>query len=182
LSGGRVLNKRDAEMIAVFATADAAAAAAARMQIYSQTIPQKFAVRAAFHTGPVSQRGKEIFGDTVNLALRLVDEAKAGQVVTSGDTAQSLSPAVQESVRPLRSMTVQGTDRSLMVGKFIWRRAPAAPLSLPTAFTAPIKLKVAYGRYQVRPTTDARSAIDRTGPCRARCSCVEASLHGRETQ
>jgi hypothetical protein len=58
LSGGRVLNKRDAEMIAVFATADAAAAAAARMQIYSQTIPQKFAVRAAFHTGPKRKQGK----------------------------------------------------------------------------------------------------------------------------
>jgi adenylate cyclase len=32
-----------------------------------------------------------------------------------------------------------------VVGEFIWRRDPAAPLSLPTAHTAPIKFKLAYG-------------------------------------
>jgi adenylate cyclase len=114
----------------------------------------------------VSQRGKDIFGDTVNLALRLVDEAKAGQIVTSGDTAQNLSPAVQDSVRPLRSITVQGTDRSLLVGEFIWRRDPAAPLSLPTAHIAPIRLKLAYGviKWVLRRAHD-RLSIGRDTDC-----------------
>ena len=57
-------------------TPDAAASAAVRMQVYLESQPPsavKPAVRIGFHSGPLSQRDEEIFGDTVNLALRLVE-------------------------------------------------------------------------------------------------------------
>jgi adenylate cyclase len=103
LSGGRVLHKRDNGVLALFATPNAAAVAAARMHTYAQTLPplpERTGLRIGFHAGPVGQRGHDIFGDTVNLALRVADQAKDGQVLVTHDTASSLSPALQELVRP----------------------------------------------------------------------------------
>jgi adenylate cyclase len=103
LSGGRVLHRHATGVLALFSTPDAAAAAAARMHAYLRALPEteeQPGVRIGFHSGPVGQRKEEIFGDTVELALKLADQAKSGQIVTSHGTAASLSPALQGLVRP----------------------------------------------------------------------------------
>lgn len=126
LSGGRVLNDRNNAVLALFSTADAAAAAAARMHSYAETLPpapDKPGIGIAFHAGPVAQREQDIFGDTVNLALQLVAEAKSGQILTSHETASSLSPAIQNSVRPARSLRVNGKEEELVLGELVWRKA-----------------------------------------------------------
>lgn len=126
LSGGRVLHDRNNALLALFSTPDAAAVAAARMHAYAETLPAtpgKPPVGIAFHTGPVAQRDEEIFGDTVNLALQLVGESKNGQILTSHDTASSLSPAIQDSVRPARRIKVKGKDDELLLGELVWRNA-----------------------------------------------------------
>ncbi len=126
LSGGRVLHDRNQGVLALFSTPDAAAAAAARMHAYAETIPptpEKPAVGIAFHSGPVGQRDADIFGDTVNLALQLAGEAANGQILTSHDTASNLSPAIQGSVRPSRRIRVKGRDGELLLGELVWRDA-----------------------------------------------------------
>src|SRR5688572_13299181 len=70
LSGGRVLQDRNSAVVALFSTPDAAAAAAARMHVYAETLPptpRKPGVGIAFHAGPVAQRNEDVFGDTVDL-------------------------------------------------------------------------------------------------------------------
>jgi adenylate cyclase len=124
LSGGRVLHRHATGMLALFSTPDAAAAAAARMHAYAQALPdvaEKPGVRIGFHTGPVGQRNEDIFGDTVNLALQLADQAKSGQILTSHDTASTLSPALQEMVRPSGHVRVQGKG-DLLLGELVWRK------------------------------------------------------------
>lgn len=121
LSGGRVLHTHTQGVLALFSTPDAAAAAAARMHAYAQTLTPdqpKLDVRIGFHAGPVAQRNDDIFGDTVNLALKIAEEAKDGQILTSHDTASSLAPAVQELVRPAR-----GQKCELLLGNLEWRNA-----------------------------------------------------------
>jgi len=121
LSGGRVLHTHANGVLALFSTPDAAAAAAARMHTYAQTLPPeqpKLEVRIGFHAGPVGQRNDDIFGDTVNLALKIAEEAKDGQILTSHDTASSLAPGVQELVRPAR-----GNKCELQLGKLEWQNA-----------------------------------------------------------
>ena len=131
LSGGRIVIRREGELMALFATSDAAATAAMRMHAYAETLQKQggFGVRIGFHSGPVKQRGDDIFGDTVNLALQLVDRAKTGQIVTSQSTAASLSPAVQERLRPLGHIEPKGESKRVMVGELAWRKSPddAAP-------------------------------------------------------
>jgi adenylate cyclase len=126
LSGGRVLNTRHNGVLALFATANAAAAAAARMHTYAQTLlplPERTALRIGFHAGPVGQRDHDIFGDTVNLALRVADQAKDGQVLVTHDTASSLSPALQNLVRPSGHVTASGSVDSILIGELAWRDA-----------------------------------------------------------
>jgi adenylate cyclase len=126
LSGGRIVVRREGELMALFATADAAATAAMRMHAYAETLRRQngLGVRIGFHSGPVKQRGDDIFGDTVNLALQLVDRAKTGQIVTSEATAASLSPAVQERLRPIGQIAPKGDAKPMLVGELLWKQGP----------------------------------------------------------
>ena len=137
LSGGRIVIRREGELMALFATPDAAATAAMRMHAYAETLQKQggFGVRIGFHSGPVKQRGDDIFGDTVNLALQLVDKAKTGQIVTSESTAASLSPAVQERLRPLGHIEPKGKAEKVLLGELVWRKAPDDPA--PAIISAP---------------------------------------------
>jgi adenylate cyclase len=47
---------------------------------------------AGIHTGPVVFQGGDYFGRTVNLAERIMERAKAGQVLVSDDVATSIGP------------------------------------------------------------------------------------------
>lgn len=150
LSGGRIVKKRDNEVMALFRTPDAAAAAAARMHIYAETLPrapEQLGVRIGFHTGPVAQRNDDIFGDTVNLALQLVDEAKNGQILTSEHTVSSLSPVIRDSVRPLHRIQVKGKDSQLLLGELVWRKSAnvsVPPLSIASPTTTRAVLHLTY--------------------------------------
>jgi class 3 adenylate cyclase len=157
LSGGRIVIRREGELMALFATPDAAATAAMRMHAYAETLQKQggFGVRIGFHSGPVKQRGDDIFGDTVNLALQLVDQAKTGQIVTSESTAASLSPAVQERLRPLGHIEQKGKGKAerVLLGELVWRRAPDDPA--PSIISAPPVARGAL-RLQYRGTVIVR--------------------------
>ncbi|HEX6296720.1 MAG TPA: adenylate/guanylate cyclase domain-containing protein [Burkholderiales bacterium] len=126
LSGGRIVIRREGELMALFATPDAAATAAMRMHAHAEALQQRggFGLRIGFHSGPVKQRGDDIFGDTVNLALQLADQAKSGQIITSESTAASLSPAVQERLRPLGHIEQKGKAHRVLLDELVWRKAP----------------------------------------------------------
>jgi hypothetical protein len=128
LSGGRIVVRREGELMALFPTADAAATAAMRMHAYAETLRKQggLGVRIGFHSGPVKQRGDDVFGDTVNLALQLVDQAQSGQIVTSEKTAAALSPSVQERVRPL-GLEARAAAESVALGELLWRKSPDDP-------------------------------------------------------
>src|SRR5216117_3687838 len=108
-TGGRVLKTMGDEVMVLFPTADAAANGALEMHAAVATLPPvngtKLGVRIGFHCGPVIQRDNDVFGDTVNLAARLVDQAQKGQIVTWRETVQQLSPALRATSRRLYSIT-----------------------------------------------------------------------------
>jgi adenylate cyclase len=114
--------------MALFATPDAAADAATRMHMAVNALPavgdHKLAVRIGFHSGPVIQRDKDVFGDTVNLAARLVEQATKGQVLTSSDTVSLLSPAVRNNIRRLYDITVKGKANDVALCELLWQKSP----------------------------------------------------------
>ena len=154
-SGGRIVIRREGELMALFASADAAATAAMRMHAYAETLQKQggFGVRIGFHSGPVKQRGDDIFGDTVNLALQLAEQAKSGQIITSESTAASLSPAVKERLRPLGHIEPKGKAQRVLLGELVWRKAPDDPA--PSIISAPPVPRGAL-RLQYRQTVIVR--------------------------
>ena len=111
-SGGRVVKTIGDAVMAVFPTPDAAAFAASNMQYAVDSLPPvgatKLAVRIGFHCGPVIQSDNDIFGETVNLAARLVEQAGRSQIIMSHETSDRLGPVFRSFKRPLYAIHVRG--------------------------------------------------------------------------
>jgi adenylate cyclase len=126
VAGGDVIKEIGDEVMAIFATADAAAHAATRMQLAVDALPlvgsTKLGVRIGFHAGPVLRRENDLFGDTVNIASRLAGQAAKGQVLTSEATATQLSAAVRSCTRALYSVDLKGKAESVALYELIWRQ------------------------------------------------------------
>ena len=126
--GGRVVKTMGDAVMALFPTPSAAAAAAARMQTDVESLPavggRKLGVRVGFHSGPVIQRENDVFGDTVNLAHRLQEQAVKGQVLTSDDTVSLLAPVIRSSTRRLYPVPVKGKAEEVELFELLWEQNP----------------------------------------------------------
>jgi hypothetical protein len=109
----------------LFPRPDAAAMAAARMQTAMEELPAvgetKLGLRVGFNAGPVIQRDNDVFGDTVNLASRLVDQAGKGQIITSAETAAQLGPLYQSWIRQLYAIQVKGKSEEVALAEIVWK-------------------------------------------------------------
>jgi adenylate cyclase len=125
-SGGRVVKTIGDEVMGIFPSPDAAANAAAEMQAKIDALPAvagtKLGVRIGFHHGPVLQRDDDVFGDTVNLAARLVAQAKKGEIILSTATAEQLGPIYRVMVRELHAITVRGKAEEVGLAELVWKR------------------------------------------------------------
>ncbi|MCK7581920.1 MAG: adenylate/guanylate cyclase domain-containing protein [Chromatiales bacterium] len=94
-------------LMAVFHDADSAVQAACEIQQRIDSLPPvsgvKLSIRAGLHCGPAQERNNDVFGDTVDMAARMVALAKGGQIVTTAATVAELSPA-SAAKRPAPSM------------------------------------------------------------------------------
>jgi adenylate cyclase len=122
--GGRVLRIMADRIIALFATPDAAAGAAAKMHAAMATLPPftgaQLGVRIAFHNGPLT-RGRN--DATLNVVLRLLARAKPGQILTTQSTAELLSTSFRAFSRHLQAAPLRA--RGAMAG--IYEVSPQAP-------------------------------------------------------
>src|SRR2546430_10009207 len=172
-TGGRVLKTMGDEVMVLFPTPDAAANGASEMHAAVATLPPvngtKLGVRIGFHSGPVIQRDNDVFGDTVNLAARLVDQAQKGQIVTSRETAQQLSPALRATSRRLYSITIKGKADRGELCELEWRPVSEAtndPGPRPPARSAAPRPRLTYRDLQlVRRRQNDLVVIGRDASC-----------------
>jgi class 3 adenylate cyclase len=126
--GGRVVKTMGDAIMALFSTPNAAAAAAARMQTDVESLPavgsRKLGLRIGFQSGPVIQRENDVFGDTVNLAYRLHEQAVKGQVLTSDDTVSLLAPIIRSATRRLYPVPVKGKAEEVELFELLWEQNP----------------------------------------------------------
>jgi len=124
-TGGRVVKTIGDEVMVLFPSPDAAAGAASEMHATIEQLPEvggtRLGVRIGFHSGPVIQRDNDVFGDTVNMAARLVEQAVKGQIIISLETAELLSPAFRMFTRPLYSIQVKGKAEEVGLCEVMWR-------------------------------------------------------------
>src|SRR6267378_4369835 len=98
-AGGRVVKLIGDEVMVLFATPDAAARAAVKMHQCIEALPAvagaEPGLRVGFHSGPIARCDRDVVGDTVKLAARLVEQAQKGQTLTSQQTAAQLSTGMR---------------------------------------------------------------------------------------
>ena len=126
-SGGRVVKTMGEVVMALFATPTAAADAASRMHGGMETLEMqgvKLGLRIAFHSGPVIQRDADVFGDSVNIASRLLEQAMKGQVLTTAETVALLGAAMRNSTRELYDITVKGKEEHISLCEYLWHKSP----------------------------------------------------------
>ena len=123
--GGRVVKTIGDEAMAVFPSADKAANAAAEMQarmsVQAPVAGSRLAIRVGFHLGPTIEADGDVFGDSVNVAARMVALAKREQVITSATTADALAPWMRERVRELDTLTVKGKTKDIRIFELMWQ-------------------------------------------------------------
>jgi adenylate cyclase len=130
-AGGRVINRAADKLMVLMPNPDTAADAAAAMHTAMDTFPQgetKLALGIGFHHGPVIQKDNEVFGDTVNLAAKLVEQAANGQIITTRETASHLSPLYRAWMRKLYSIDIKGRSGQVALCELVWRADDNATL------------------------------------------------------
>ena len=155
-SGGRVVKTIGDAVMAVFPTPDAAAYAASDMQYSIDALPlvgaTKLGIRIGFHCGPVIQSDNDLFGDTVNLAARLVQQAGRSQIIISRETSDRLGPVFRGFKRPLYPIHVKGKVEEVGLCELIWRHADDVTMSLASRANAKPEapaLRLKYGDREI---------------------------------
>ena len=125
---GTIVKTIGDEVMCTFSSAREAAEAAVDMQrsVKQATATEEMgikslAVRVGFHSGPVISHAEDVFGDTVNVAARVVAHAKPGQILVAKQTVRRL-PMEEGSVRFIGSTQVKGKHAPIELFEIVWDR------------------------------------------------------------
>ena len=121
---GSVIKTIGDEVMCTFPSSDQAARAAVNMQEsvsgLETSLSYKLHVRIGFHFGEVIMENGDVFGDAVNLAARMASQAKADQIITTGDTLETMSPHLRMESRVLITTTVKGKSDLIQICELTW--------------------------------------------------------------
>jgi class 3 adenylate cyclase len=123
--GGKVVKNTGDGAMCMFETADAALRASRLMQEKTEEQQEPgepgLGIHIGCNFGAVLEKAGDLYGDTVNLAARVAGLAKIGQVITTADTVEKLSPALAERARQLNRVPVKGKQKAVSIFEFLWR-------------------------------------------------------------
>ena len=163
---GRVVKTIGDEIMSSFPDANAGARAAVAMQLAITALPvvegHRLGLRVGLHFGPVVERDGDLFGDSVNLAARLTELAARGQVITSLETVERLTPLLKMDCRRLYSIAVKGKEKEVALCEFLWSAADDATTLVADrqpAGVAAASLRLSYAGRVVSLPADRRSVV-----------------------
>lgn len=124
---GTVIKTIGDEVMATFPTVDDAMGAAAQMQARISAARAEgedhipVSIRIGCHFGPVVQEQNDIFGAAVHTANRMTSQAKAKQIVISGQTVQQMGPEWAAQTRQIDVATVRGRLDEVALFELLWQ-------------------------------------------------------------
>lgn len=134
---GRVVKTIGDAILAVFADTESGLQAACQMQQRVADLPRVggmvIAIRVGFHSGPVLEENADVFGDAVNVAARMADIAKAGQIIATASSIEHLTPLARQAARELEAVPVKGKSEPVRVCEVVWRNEGDLTLMSPVA-------------------------------------------------
>lgn len=147
----RVVKRIGGRLLILADTAASAARTAVALQVAAGEFPagingSRLGLGVGFHFGPVIQKEADVFGDTVNLAARLVEQAARGQILLDADTAEGVDSLYRTSIRRLYSVQLKGLPEEISLCEIVWRADEPATFYPFDAASEPsrAKLKLRY--------------------------------------
>lgn len=150
---GQVVKTIGDEVMASFDDAASACEAAKAMQVaieaLSQSGPHPLAIRIGFHFGSVLEGNMDFLGDTVNTSARVTALARRGQILTTANTLECLTPAQRAAARDLDVLDVRGKHEPVRIFEIPWQEDSESTMvaarrgSVPTATRICLTLQVA---------------------------------------
>jgi len=135
--GGALVKTIGDEVMTTFPDAAAAAEAACEMQkgITGEMVVEgrPLAIRVGFHFGPTLFEEADVFGDAVNLAARLTNLAKSGQILTTSATLERLTGPQRKSCRQIGLTQVRGKRDQVAIHEVVWNAEGATIMRAPWA-------------------------------------------------
>lgn len=124
---GRLVKTIGDEVLVYFLDANMALLAAESMQVAMENnrSPQTvgISIRIGLHYGPIILEEDDIYGDTVNVAARIVAMTKARQILFTELVVNRLtSMELQEKTRQYDRISVKGKEKSLDVHTYVWEQ------------------------------------------------------------
>ena len=184
-AGTRIVKRFGARLMLITANADNAARAAVAMQLALSASPAmeagKLGLGVGFHFGPVIQDNADVFGDTVNLAARLVEQAARGQILLVAETAELVTNVYRGSIRRLYPVQLKGFEQELTLCEAIWRGDEAStfhPFDATRAESSQARLELRWrGQSLVLRRIVEELTIGRDAGCRIVINGEHSSRH-----
>lgn len=159
---GRVVKTIGDEIMVLFPAAENAMQAALGMQEGVAGLPPvagaPLAIHIGFHHGPIlSDESGDVFGDTVNLAARLVKLASRGQIITSKNAVEQLSAGLRQMTRHLYPIQVRGKNQMIELYEALWQQnsdmTVVAPLDQALRRSVLLSLRYRGAHFEMDPAS-----------------------------
>ncbi|MEO8674620.1 MAG: adenylate/guanylate cyclase domain-containing protein [Casimicrobiaceae bacterium] len=147
---GQVIKTIGDEMMTTFTSADHAAHAACdiqnRIAAMRTSTATPVSMHVGFHFGPVIANEGDVHGDAVNVAARMTDLAKGGQIITTSQTVTLLSIPLRAGTRDLDSLTVKGKQKDVGIFELLWQETADDLTALsPRRVARPQRVRLMHG-------------------------------------
>lgn len=121
---GSVIKKIGDEVMCRFSVPDKAVDAAVAMHEQMASDPSlashSIQLRIGLHHGPAIEEIGDLYGDAVNVAARMVGQAKAGQIITTGATVEKMAGQRRQTARLVDQTRVKGKSDILEIYEIAW--------------------------------------------------------------
>jgi adenylate cyclase len=122
---GRIVKTTGDGLMCAFDDAEAALDAARTMQIrvteQAALDGPTLGIHVGCHYGPVLENAGDLYGDCVNVAVRVAALAKAGQVITTHELVASIGERLRDRVRMIDRFHVKGKREPLQIFELLWQ-------------------------------------------------------------
>jgi class 3 adenylate cyclase len=122
LFAGEVIKSMGKGLLITFSSAEAAMDAAFEMHARAADLTpaqQKvIALRIGIHVGPVVREQGDVFGDTVNVAARILELAAPSQTLAAAATRDLLPDRLRALSRPLGQFSLKGKAEPILIYQF----------------------------------------------------------------
>ncbi len=136
--GGKVVKTIGDEVMCTFPEVEAAVIAACGMQeMFSDGGIEEtgdgsevaLSIRIGLHAGPTLVESTDVFGDAVNVAARMVAQAKVGQIITTRVVIDQLPSLLRGNTRLIDHAPVKGKKDTFELFEVMWQQDDVTRMS-----------------------------------------------------